>query len=346
MAYRAASDFLLARREIDEAIRYSARAFRYAPDHISFLEQTAHLHLLKGEYRQALEYLERAERQEPENPDVAKLAGWAYYGQNRIKDAVEEWRRAYRLRPDPDVKKALEKAERDKQTESTYREGETRHFALRYHGEAEPELAREVLRILEIQFADIERMLNYTPGEPIGVILYTREAFTDVTQAPAWAGAINDGRIRIPVQGLASVTPALARKLKHELAHSFITLKTRGNAPVWVHEGIAQWLEGSRSDLSAAALVEAYSKEAYLPLANLEGSIMEKSPTVVQFAYAWSLAVVEYIAEAQGAYNLERILDRLAAGGNTESALRETLRMSYARLEEETAAYLKKTYLR
>ena len=346
MAYRAASDFLLARKEIDEAIRYAERAFRYAPEHVSFLEQVAHLRLLKGEYRQALDSLERARRQAPDSADVAKLTGWAYYGQNRIQQAVEEWRRAYALRPDPDVKKALEKAERDKETESNYREGETQHFALRYHGEAAPELARDLLRTLEEHFRELEATLRYTPREPIGVILYTQEAFVDVTRAPAWAGAINDGRIRIPVQGLTLVTPQLARVLKHELAHSFITLKTRGNAPVWLHEGIAQWFEGSRSGRSAATLVSAYEKEAHLPLANLEGSFMSKSNTLAEYVYAWSLAVVEYIAETQGSYEIERILDRLAAGSDTETAVRETLKMSYPRLEEETVSYLRKAYLR
>ena len=39
--------------------------------------------------------------------------GWAYYGANKMDQAVAEWKRAA-LRPDPDVEHALEKAERDK----------------------------------------------------------------------------------------------------------------------------------------------------------------------------------------------------------------------------------------
>lgn len=346
MAYLAASNFLRDRREIDEAIRYSQRAFEYAPDQFDFLEQVAYLSLLKGDYRQALDYLERARRQAPDDPNVAKLTGWAYSGQNKLKLAIEEWRRAYKLRPDPDVKQALEKAERDQETESNYREGGTSHFALRYSGVAAPELAKDVLRTLEEDFREIERILRYTPSEPIGVILYTQEAFTDVTGAPAWAGAINDGRIRIPVQGLTSVTPSLARKLKHELGHSFIMLKTRGNAPVWLHEGIAQWLEGWRSDQQAATLVSAYDKGVHLPLADLEGPFLDKSSTLANYAYAWSLAVVECIVQTNGPEHIERILDRIGAGSSTEDAIRDVVRMSYPRLEEETVNYLRKTYLR
>ena len=106
--------------------------------------------------------------------------------------------------PDPEVEHALEKAERDKAEEESYREGETAHFDLKYNGSATPDLARGILRALEDDFRDLESQLDYTPPEHIGVILYTDQSFADITRAPRWVGALNDGRIRIPVQGLTA----------------------------------------------------------------------------------------------------------------------------------------------
>ena len=60
------------------------------------------------------------------------------------------------------------------------------------------------MRTLERNIREIERELNYSPPESIGVILYTQQGFADITRAPGWAGAINDGRIRVPTQGLTS----------------------------------------------------------------------------------------------------------------------------------------------
>ena len=131
--------------------------------------------------------------------------GWAYYGANKIDRAVEEWKLSERLHPDPEVENALEKAERDRAEEESYREGETAHFALKYNGSATPDLAQGILHALEDDFRDLESQLDFTPPEQIGVILYTEQSFADITRAPSWAGAINDGRIRIPVQGLSSV---------------------------------------------------------------------------------------------------------------------------------------------
>ena len=67
-----------------------------------------------------------------------------------------------------------------------------------------PELAREVLQTLETEFDEISTTLNYMPPEPIGVVLYTNQTFMDITRAPSWVGALNDGRIRVPVEGLTA----------------------------------------------------------------------------------------------------------------------------------------------
>jgi hypothetical protein len=344
IAYHAAAQLELVRGDMEHALDDERTALTYAPDNPVMLLDVAYLHLRRSEYKQALDYLERAQRVAPENPDVPKLTGWAYYGMNKLRQAVAEWERALALKPDAEVQAALDKARRDQQEEENYRENESSHFTLRYSGEAEPGLAREVLRALEAHFAAIESELGYTPPEPIGVILYTRQAFADITRAPGWAGALNDGRIRVPVQGLKQLTPELSRVLKHELTHSFIRQKTRANAPTWVQEGLAQWMEGKRSGAAAGVLVQMYDAKQAMSLSDLEGSWLQLSSPVAAYAYAWSLANVEYIVQVDGMTDMERVLDRLAAGSTLEAALRQVLRSDYEELMQSTAQYLRKTY--
>jgi hypothetical protein len=255
--------------------------------------------------------------------------------------AVEEWTRAERLHPDPEVEHALEKAERDKSEEESYREGETAHFALKYNGSATPDLAQGILHALEDDFRDLESQLDYTPPEQIGVILYTEQSFADITRAPSWAGAINDGRIRIPVQGLTSVTPELAHVLKHELTHSFIGQKSHGRAPTWLQEGVAQYMEGRRSSASAGALLDAANQGAVPTLGMLEGSWLALPGNSASMAYAWSLAAVESIIQAGGVSDISHLLDHIAAAPSTEDALRDTLHENYADLQQQTITYLR-----
>lgn len=344
LAHHAAAQFELARGDMKHALDDEKTALSYTPEQAVLLMDVAYLHLRQSEFKESLTYLGRARRVAPKNADVYKLTGWAYSGMNKLDLAVAEWKKAVEIRADADVMAALEKAEKDKKEEESYRENESAHFQLRYNGAAAPTLAREVLHTLEGHYSQIESELSYSPPDPIGVILYTSEGFADITRAPGWVGALNDGRIRVPVQGLTGVTSELSRVLKHELTHSFVQQKTHGRAPTWIQEGLAQWMEGKRSDESAAVLGQIYGEGHAAPLDKLEGSWMGLPEGMARYSYAWALANVEYIVQTQGMGDIDRILERLAAGDTTEAALREVLRDDYGDLMAATAKYLGKSY--
>ena len=344
-AISAVAQFEVAHGQLDQAVDDYRQALLLAPNDLSLLLDSGYLHLKRSEYSQALDDLDHAFSVAPDSAEVAKLRGWAYYGLSRIETAVAEWQRALALKPDPEVQHALDKATRDMQEEANYRENETAHFILRYNGDATPQLAADILRALEDDFSDISNQLEYTPPEAISVVLYTNQEFTDITQAPNWVGALNDGRIRIPVDGLGTVTDALAHVLKHELTHSFLTQKTRGRCPVWLQEGIAQYMEGKRSGAAAASLFATFNDHMDVSLASYEGSWLNLEPDEAKAAYQWSLANVEAIVAIDGMNQLSLVLDRITAGATTEDALRDVLQMGYSDLALTTAGYLRRTYL-
>ena len=352
-ANSAAGQFALIQGDISGALEDSERALTFAPGQVPLLLNVAYLRLRLGEYKDALDLLDRARRGAPDSSDVFKLTGWADYGLNRLEQAVSQWKRAQELRPDPDVAQALAKAERDFEVESQFSEGESAHFVLRYNGSAAPELARAILMVLEDDFQTIASVLDFAPKEPIAVILYTSQAFGDITRAPSWVGALNDGRIRIPVQGLVTVTPELARVLKHELTHSFVTEKTQGRSPVWLQEGVAQWMEGKRSGDAAARLVALYDHQQDPSLTLLEGNWLSLPGDVAGVAYAWSLAVVEAMQadSSSGEFsntdfsNIDRLLEHIRVDPTAEVALRSSQHMDYPELTRATAEYLRRTYL-
>jgi len=344
LAHHAASQYEMSRGEMDRALADERMALYYAPQHPVFLLDVAYLHLRRSEFTQSLEYLERAKRVAPEDPELYKLAGWAYFGLNKLDQAVLEWKHSEALRPDAEVEAALQKALRDKEEEARYRENESSHFTLRYNGAAEPSLARDVLRTLEHHFDAIESELSYTPPDSIGVVLYTQQAFADITHAPTWVGALNDGRIRVPVQGLGEVTPDLARVLKHELTHSFVQQKTRGRAPTWLQEGLAQWMEGKRSEQNAAALIQIYQADPGSSQLHFEGDWLKMANGTAELSYAWALANVEYIVKSGGMSDVDRILDALAGGAEAQQAVKGVLHDDYTELTKDTVEFLRKNY--
>lgn len=340
--YVSRNDTGLAFDQYRAAIRLAAKSPRLLE--VSLLD-IAELHLKLSEYSDALKYLDRARKLAPDSATTAILSGWAYYGLDQLSDAIAQWKKSQQIEPEPGVAQLLAKAERDQKVEQGFQQGATSHFMLHYEGGAMPGLAQDVLGTLEEDFESIEETLGYTPPAPITVILYTRRQFHDVTRAPNWADGLNDGRIRVPVQGLARVTPELAHVLKHELTHSFINQMTQNRAPTWLQEGLAQWVEGLRCQKDARVLVALYDHKRFPPLAKMERSWMGLDTNAAVMAYSWSLATVEAIIANYQIWGMRRLLSDLVQDNSVGAAVHDALQTNYSELNEQTAEYLRKTYL-
>jgi hypothetical protein len=346
----AAAYFIAGKHEMEQtnfnkARPYFETALRFEGQNPTILNYYVSLLLRTGHAVEALPYAERAVRIAPDSPDTLAVLGYAQYSNDRNKDAIRSWKRSLQLRPDAQVQKYLEKAERDASAESDFTQNESSHFILKYEGRQTPEsLRRDLVSTLESHYGDLVRDLGVAPRGSIAVILYTDQAFFDVTQSPSWAGAVNDGKLRIPVNGMSSVTPELSRVLKHELAHSFINQLSGGRCPQWLNEGIAQAMEPKSLSSHGRRLAELFKSQQEIPFNALEGSFMRFSPMEAILAYDESLAAVQFIIDTQGSSDLQRILQRIAEGNSTESALRATIHDDYGRLQEDVGKYLSSKY--
>jgi len=155
---------------------------------------------------------------------------------------------------------------------------------------------------------------------------------------------MNDGKLRIPISGLSSLTSDLARVLKHELAHSFINNMSAGRCPPWLHEGIAQLMEPRSLGSNGLQLARLFKSQNNLSLNMLEGSFNQFSGSQARLAYAESLAAVSYIVDAYGLGDIQKILQSLSHGSSTEAALRSTIHSDYGQFESELGKYLSDKY--
>jgi tetratricopeptide (TPR) repeat protein len=319
-------------------------ALRFDGQNPSVLNYYAALLARTGHASEALPYAERSVRASPDSADSLTVLGYVQYAADRDQDAIRTWKRSLEIRPDAAVQQFLAKAERDATAQANYSQHESTHFTLHYEGQQTSESLRsQLLATLDSEYDDLVRQLGIAPRDNISVVLYTNQTFFDVTQAPSWSGAINDGKMRIPVQGVSSVTPELARVLKHELAHSFINQLSFGRCPQWLNEGIAQAVE-PKALANGSRLAELYRAQQEIPLNMLEGSFVQLPALQATLAYEESLAAVQYINDAYGMSDLQRILERLGQGSSTETALRNILHSDYGSLESEVGKYLASKY--
>jgi hypothetical protein len=172
-------------------------------------------------------------------------------------------------------------------------------------------------------------------------VLYTNQTYFDVTQAPAWTAALNDGKLRIPIEGLSTVTPELSRVLKHELAHSFIRQATNGHCPVWLNEGFAQMVEPRSASAYRTQLAALFQSGNEPPLQSLETSFIGLNSNQAAVAYIESLAYVEYIRDAYGINRIADIMRNLSEGQSAEESLKSVIHDDYAQLQDEFARHLR-----
>jgi tetratricopeptide (TPR) repeat protein len=330
---------------IDQARRYFDSALHFQPDNATVLIYYAALLVRTGNPSQALPYAQRAVSAAPDSPDAYTVLGYAQQACDHTKDAVASWKHSLDLRPDPAVQQYLAKAQREQNAETDFAQRESSHFVLHYEGKQTSEAFRgQILAALESDYDDLGRDLGTPPRDNILVTLYTEQAFFDVTRAPSWSGALNDGKLRIPISGLTAMTSELARVLKHELAHSFINQLSAGRCPPWLHEGIAQLMEPKSLGSDGHQLALLFKSQNNIPLNVLEGSFMRFSGAQAYVAYAESLAAVSYINDSYGMSDIQRILQRLSEGSSTEAALRATIHSDYGQFESDLAKYLSDKY--
>ncbi|HST11437.1 MAG TPA: tetratricopeptide repeat protein [Terriglobales bacterium] len=327
-----------ARRHFDDALRFQ-------PENSTILSYYAMALVRSGNAAAALPYAERSTRANPNSADAYTVLGYVQFSADRTKEAIRTWKRSLELRPDSVVEQYLAKAQREVTTEADFSQKESSHFTLRYEGKQSSEqLRRELMATLESEYDDLVRQLGVAPRASIPVILYTEQAFFDVTQAPSWSGAVNDGKLRIPISGISSMTSDLARVLKHELAHSFVNQVSGGRCPTWLNEGVAQAVEGKSLARDGRRIGQLFRAQHAIPYNVLEGSFMRFNNMEAIVAYDESLAAVEYINETYGMSDVERILERIGQGSSPEAALRATIHSDYGQLETDVGHFLGSKY--
>ena len=344
LAYMEAGRFELDHGHPAAALPYLQHALSFAPDDAVALEWYM---VGLAENNQDVEAASVAEKLARVQPDALTFAllGMADYNVDRLPQAVAAFQQSVALRALDWVQKLLQKTQHELEVQNNFNQSESWHFTLRYEGGQTPlALQRNLLDTLEDQYRDLSAQLNYTPSQNISVILYTNTQFFDITRAPSWSGGVNDGKLRIPISGVTGMTPELEHVLKHELTHSFVRAMTRGSAPAWLNEGLAQLMESRSTAEYGPALARMFQAGKEIPYRYLDGSFVRLNTGQAVVAYTEALLAVEYLRQSWGMDGLQRILLRLGEGDSPDAALFAVTQMHYADLEENLTSYLIKTY--
>jgi tetratricopeptide (TPR) repeat protein len=341
--FQAAAVFLARKGDPEGAIIKYREALKYLPDDQALTLALGYLLWKQQHYLEAVDLLSPAAERNPQSPDFRVLLGSSYYGMENLDQAITEWNKALAIQDNPKLREVLARAQHEQEVSGAYSELRSEHFLLRYDGQQNEKLSGEILSSLNGSFEDLVLDLDYSPSEAIVAIIYPNQTFRDITRTPSWVGALNDGKLRIPVSGLAQLTPELARVLKHELTHSFVRAITVGRCPTWFNEGLAQIEEGSTTAASGNQLARALAAGKAPAFTSLEGPFVNLPQAQVALAYAKSLAALEYLRDTFGMGEIRRMLRQMASD-DFGTVLQDEVRMNYSSFEEEVTHYVVKKY--
>ena len=325
----------LAAGDAGEALRFARLAHFRDPSSVPALQALAAAQIALGDFARAQQSAKAALALQPANARSLELLGDALAEGGDFAAAREQYRLAVAAGAPPRARQKLDALGTSTASVSSAR------FRIRYDGAADEPLGLAVLRLLDAAWEQYERRLGFAPDVPVVVVLQTATAFRDTTRAPDWAAAWNDGTIRVPVMGLDRPTATLVRVLRHELAHSFVASRTGTNCPTWLHEGLAQWLEGGDPEREDAALARRARSKPLPRLESLETPFVGLTEPVATVAYAESLSAVAHILRQRGEAGVRRLLETLGKGYPAVEALPTALGLSYGELQREWEAHLR-----
>jgi len=292
-----------------------------------------------GDFARAQSVLVQALRGYPDDPDLLYLLADSQERQGRTREALETLRRLLAREPNhARGRTLLARLEREQGVEGAYWSQESTHFVVRYEGGGGIEVGRSASELLERAYEDVGRELGVYPKERVQVGIYATKTFAELGGIPPEfaehvLGFYDFQKLRLRLSASQPGSSDLERLVRHEYTHLLIHQATRGNAPRWLHEGLAQVMEPR----SAPRLVETDVglDRQYFTLDGLERLFRSNA---VGAAYQLSHIVVEYLVDRGGMSGIRSLLGHLGQGESMAQALKGGVGVSVEDVEARLLA--------
>lgn len=342
-AYAAVGKKLMEKRDFEGAAEQFDRSRELYPDAPAFGAMRGIALYRAEKYDLARFELERSlALPNGRQPESLFFLGKVFYDTGDVRRAVELWEEAATLLPsEPGIKEMLNKARKEVAVEEGMDKGNSSRFLISYDSSVKPEIAGKILDELETAYNRIGSDFNHFPEAPVPVLLYTRREYKDLTASPDWSGGVYDGKIRIPVAGLGEITPHFRATLFHEYTHAVIRGITKGNCPVWLNEGLAEYEGRKEFDPPLKEFAAQWKNDEIPTFASLEGSFARLSGKDALIAYEQSYAMASFMVNAYGLNKIQDLLHELGKGLSFLPAVEKAFsdyQLTFADIEREWRA--------
>ncbi len=336
--------------QLQQAQQHLEEAIRLEPTDQQFRDNLARIHLQQAQQAhqhhrasEARDGITKALKLNPQEVSAYVLLGEVEYDSQRLKEARAAWQKALSLDPGrEDVTKRLEQLNQEFPVESDFERLSQAYFDIRYTESIERSKGFDVRDDLLEARRSVGSDFQHWPKYKLIVLLYGADQFRTMrTGTPDWLAGQYDGKIRVPLPGQGLDRAAVKRTLIHEYTHAVIHDLTKGQLPVWLNEGLAEYEAWKAQQPAWSALRQALKDDRLIPWAQLSSNFsMSLSTETVTLAYEQSHSIVRYLVERYGFWRMRRLIKALASEVLLEKALTDEFRTKPARLQSEWRKWL------
>ncbi|RZA15785.1 MAG: hypothetical protein EOP10_25760 [Proteobacteria bacterium] len=179
-------------------------------------------------------------------------------------------------------------------------------FTLYYQPNVSPDYLDRVVETLGKTAAKLKSAygIDY-PEKSIDIFFHDTVLFGEITHGPEWSAGLYDGQIRLPIEDGENFTETVARAIRHELTHAFLSeMVARRNLPTWFQEGFAQLAE---CEQLCTQYDYAATTQKFMPAEKFEQSFLNLPMREAQVAYKQSLYMVLLLVHHQPDANIRQM---------------------------------------
>jgi len=311
--------------DIAEATQLVAQLNADAPQDPKNLFLTGHLHLMKGEYQQAVDYLGQAEHagSDPLATHYFELA----------KAVLEETSSyAHHLTADG-------------------------NFLISYPKGVDAVLVPYAEETMGKAWKALTKIFDYEPERPVRIEIYPTVDVLGAVSPLTVAEIRTSGTIALCKYNRLMITSPKdlvygydwLDTLAHEFIHLLITKKSRNQVPIWLHEGLAKYYEVKWRDVepyldrhSEALLAKAIADDKLISFEEMSPS-MAKLPSqeATATAFAEVYTVIEFLNKRHGADVAAPLVATMGSGESDRDAVSAVAGMPFDRFGRAWKGFLK-----
>ena len=300
--------------------------------------------------------LSELERLEPENAEALEyFQGRVAFEEGRYAEAVQLFASAGL---DEKPGSYLRLAKDTQKITQDHRRAESDHFIFFYPKGKDEVLAPYALETLESIRQALSEDLGFVPPGKVRVEVVNDARELSKVSTLTYKQIITTGTIAICKFNKLMITSPKAvlhgydwrDTLAHEFVHLVVSQKTQNSVPIWLHEGLAKYLESrwrggpglSISPSTLALLGDRVKKDKLIPFERMHPSIaLLPSPEDAATAFAEVFFAVDLLYRQRGSAAVRSLLEQLASGKDDKKAIEAVTGKPFAAFEKSWLAHVR-----